>query len=191
MRLIVSTLCGGSAAVLRKQLAAPAPRSLRPARAAASGTAPPYRTAHHRESAGQYLQAFFADPASCVGQCLRSRMDARPGAADRQWKRGWAMTGAITHGSSVIVRAKFPVTHIPTAPTPRPPISSKAWRASARSQSTIGLERFSASTWNSRLTQSFASWTPALTYRISPVRDSLPGRERGGPVSWISGAFLA
>ena len=54
---------------------------------------------------------------------------------------GCDSTGATTAGSVIIARAKLPVKHMPTAPTPRPPHSACACRASARSQSTIGLER--------------------------------------------------
>jgi len=46
-------------------------------------------------------------------------------------------------------RAKFPVIHIPSAPTPGPPSSSCTWRHSLRSQSVMGLEPPVANTWNS------------------------------------------
>ncbi len=49
--------------------------------------------------------------------------------------------------------AKFPVKHMPTAPTPRPPQSLCAKTASARSQSTIGLEAPVDQALNSRRTQ--------------------------------------
>lgn len=66
---------------------------------------------------------------------------------------GCDRTGATTAGSVIIARAKPPVKHIPTAPTPAPPQSACAFRESARNQSTIGLERSVAHTVNSRRTQ--------------------------------------
>ena len=68
-------------------------------------------------------------------------------------REGWESTGATTAGSVIIARAKLPVKHMPTAPTPLPPHSAWAWAARARSQSTIGLDRSLAQTWNSRLMQ--------------------------------------
>jgi hypothetical protein len=79
----------------------------------------------------------------------------------RQRQGGLDSTGATTDGSVIIARAKPPVKHMPTAPTPLPPHSAWAWRARARSQSTIGLERPSFQTLNSRRTQMFL--------RISPI----------------------
>ena len=51
---------------------------------------------------------------------------------------GWESTGASISGSVDIASANPPVKHIPTAPTPGPPHSRWAWRASARSQSIAG-----------------------------------------------------
>jgi hypothetical protein len=53
---------------------------------------------------------------------------------------GWDSTGATTLDSVIMASAKPPVKHIPIAPTPRPPHSACAFRASARSHSTIGLD---------------------------------------------------
>ena len=66
---------------------------------------------------------------------------------------GWDSTGATTAGSLIMAKAKPPVKHMPTAPTPLPPQSAWAWRASARSQSTIGPDPVPAQTWNSRRMQ--------------------------------------
>ena len=70
-------------------------------------------------------------------------------------------TGATTAGSVIIASAKFPVKHIPTAPTPLPPHSLWTERASALSQSTMGLERSCAQTLNSRRMQ--------IPFSISPM----------------------
>ncbi len=69
---------------------------------------------------------------------------------------GCDKTGARTGALSIMARAKLPVKHMPIAPTPRPPHSAWAWRASARNQSTIGLDSFAASTRNSLLMQDLA-----------------------------------
>ena len=66
---------------------------------------------------------------------------------------GWDSTGASIDGSSIIVSAKFPVKHIPIAPTPGPPHSSWANRASDRSHCVTGLDSFAAKARNSALTQ--------------------------------------
>ena len=66
---------------------------------------------------------------------------------------GCDSTGATTEGSVIIARAKPPVKHMPTAPTPLPPQSAWALRARARSQSTMGLVRPLAQTLNSRRMQ--------------------------------------
>ena len=73
-------------------------------------------------------------------------------------------TGAITTSSTISASAKFPVKHIPIAPTPGPPHSEWAWRHSARSQSVIGLDSPRASTLNSRLMQARA--IPCSTYPL-------------------------
>jgi len=73
---------------------------------------------------------------------------------------GCDSTGATTDGSVIIASAKLPVKHMPTAPTPRPPHSLCAWRASARSQSTIGLERSVDQAANSRRMQMPRSMVP-------------------------------
>ena len=75
---------------------------------------------------------------------------------------GWATTGATTAGSVIMASAKPPVKHMPTAPTPWPPHSAWAWRASARSQSTMGLEASFAQTWNSRRMQMAFSASPSM-----------------------------
>ena len=56
-----------------------------------------------------------------------------------------------------IARAKPPVKHIPTAPTPGPPHRSCSWPARARSHSITGDVRFVAHVVNSRLTHSGTS----------------------------------
>lgn len=53
-------------------------------------------------------------------------------------------------GSTAIDSANPPVRHMPIAPTPGPPHSVCACRASALSQSVIGLLLFAASMVNSR-----------------------------------------
>ena len=68
-------------------------------------------------------------------------------------REGCDSTGATTAGSVIMASAKLPVKHMPTAPTPFPPQSAWAWRASARSQSTIGLDLSVAQTLNSRRMQ--------------------------------------
>ena len=55
--------------------------------------------------------------------------------------------------SVIMARAKLPVKHMPTAPTPLPPHSAWALAARARSQSTIWLERSDDQTSNSRRMQ--------------------------------------
>lgn len=66
---------------------------------------------------------------------------------------GCESTGASITGSSIIDSAKFPVKHMPIAPTPRPPQIGWVCAANARSQSMTGLERFAANVRNSRLMQ--------------------------------------
>src|SRR5207245_116284 len=73
---------------------------------------------------------------------------------------GWARTGASIAGSSIMVSAKFPVKHMPMAPTPGPPHSWCASRASARSHCVTGLDWLAASALNSALTQ--ARWKTAM-----------------------------
>ena len=62
---------------------------------------------------------------------------------------GWLSTGATTTGSTIMPRAKPPVRHIPTAPTPGPPQRSCHSRLSALSQEMTGLVLFMAMTVNS------------------------------------------
>src|SRR3981189_38981 len=57
---------------------------------------------------------------------------------------GWESTGASIDGSSIMVSAKFPVKHIPMAPTPGPPRSPCAKRASDRRHFVTGLDSFAA-----------------------------------------------
>ena len=66
---------------------------------------------------------------------------------------GCESTGASIDGSSIMVSAKFPVKHIPMAPTPGPPHSPCANRASDRSHFVTGLDSFEAMARNSALTQ--------------------------------------
>jgi hypothetical protein len=73
---------------------------------------------------------------------------------------GCDSTGATTDGSVIIARAKPPVKHMPTAPTPLPPHSAWTCRARAFSQSTIGLERSAAQALNSRRTHRVLAITP-------------------------------
>ena len=74
---------------------------------------------------------------------------------------GWLSTGAITVSSTIIAIAKFPVRHIPSAPTPGPPHSECVSRASARRKCVMGLEPRLASKWNSRLMHARAIWPRA------------------------------
>jgi hypothetical protein len=69
-------------------------------------------------------------------------------------REGCDRTGATTAGSVIIASAKPPVKHMPTAPTPLPPQSACALRASARSQLTIGLDFPCDQALNSRRMQS-------------------------------------
>jgi hypothetical protein len=57
---------------------------------------------------------------------------------------GCESTGASIAGSSIIESAKFPVKHMPIAPTPFPPQSGCACAASARSHAMTGLDWFAA-----------------------------------------------
>ena len=66
---------------------------------------------------------------------------------------GCDSTGASTDGSSIMVSAKFPVKHMPMAPTPGPPHSPCANRASERSHCVTGLDSLAAKARNSALTQ--------------------------------------
>jgi hypothetical protein len=95
-----------------------------------------------------------------LAQASSAAEQSRP-PLSRSGKDGCDSTGATTDGSVIIARAKPPVKHMPTAPTPLPPHSAWTCRARARSQSTIGLERPSFQTVNSRRTQMF--------FRISPI----------------------
>jgi len=63
---------------------------------------------------------------------------------------GWLSTGANIVSSTIMPSAKPPVRHIPTAPTPGPPLSRWALAARARSQATTGLVRPVAKMVNSR-----------------------------------------
>jgi hypothetical protein len=66
---------------------------------------------------------------------------------------GWDNTGAPTLDSVIMASAKPSVKHMPMAPTPRPPHSACAFRASARSHSMIGLDLPANQTLNSRWIQ--------------------------------------
>ena len=66
---------------------------------------------------------------------------------------GWLSTGASTMSSTIMARAKPPVKHMPTTPTPGPPQRSCSAAASLRSHTVIGLVRLSAKAENSRETQ--------------------------------------
>src|ERR1700759_754469 len=99
------------------------------------------RSLAHRISAGDASIVFaFALPKTGLDGCDR--------------------TGATTEGSVIIASAYPPVKHMPTAPTPLPPHSACALRASARHQSTIGLDFPFAHTLNSRAMQ--------MALKISP-----------------------
>ena len=66
---------------------------------------------------------------------------------------GWLSTGARTMSSTIIARAKPPVKHIPTTPTPGPPQRSCSAAANLRSHTVTGLVLLSAKAENSRETQ--------------------------------------
>jgi hypothetical protein len=87
----------------------------------------------------------FTRASSSGAMCIPPR---RPSGSD-----GCESTGARTAGSSMSESAKFPVKHMPIAPTPRPPHSRWACAASARSQSVTGLDWSAAKARNSRLMQ--------------------------------------
>jgi hypothetical protein len=97
-----------------------------------------------------------AQPEHLVVLLLDAPLDRRHLARrDRQRRRrsllvgsgsaGCDSTGAISAGSTASDSAKFPVRHIPTAPTPGPPSSAWIFRTSARSQSVTGLDSCAAS----------------------------------------------
>ena len=56
-----------------------------------------------------------------------------------------------------MARAKPPVKHMPTTPTPGPPHASCSWAASVRSQTVTGLVLPSANVANSREMQAHAT----------------------------------
>ncbi len=101
-------------------------------------------------------------PSTQVPAAARSTTRARSGSdsptsARRRRLRGkgsdgWLRTGATTASSTIMPRAKPPVKHMPTAPTPGPPHLRCSSRANARSQLTTGLVRPAAITVNSRET---------------------------------------
>ncbi len=89
---------------------------------------------------------------------------------------GWDSTGASIAGSSIIVSAKFPVKHIPIAPTPGPPHSSWASRASARSHWVTGLDLFAPKARNSALMQARRKTSvPSSTAGTAPSRPNSDG----------------
>jgi len=63
---------------------------------------------------------------------------------------GWLSTGANMMSSTIMARAKPPVKHMPTAPTPGPPQRSCSDLARARNQLVMGLVRLRAKHENSR-----------------------------------------
>ena len=63
---------------------------------------------------------------------------------------GWLSTGANMTSSTIMARAKPPVKHMPTAPTPGPPQRSYSAAASLRSHTVIGLVFLRAKAENSR-----------------------------------------
>lgn len=65
---------------------------------------------------------------------------------------GCDSTGASIDFSSIMDSAKFPVKHMPIAPTPGPPHSACACAASARSHTVMGLDALEAKARNSALT---------------------------------------
>ena len=69
---------------------------------------------------------------------------------------GWLSTGASTMSSTIMARAKPPVKHMPTTPTPGPPQRSCSAAANLRSQTVIGLVFLRAKAENSRETQAGA-----------------------------------
>ena len=66
---------------------------------------------------------------------------------------GWLSTGARTTSSTIIAKAKPPVKHMPTTPTPGPAQRSCSAAASLRSHTVMGLVFLSAKAENSRETQ--------------------------------------
>src|SRR6266581_5397469 len=72
-----------------------------------------------RPSSARRRRAFAsASGEACTAAALRLVSGSGSGS------EGCDSTGAIRQRSSIMVRAKFPVRHMPTAPTPLPPISS-------------------------------------------------------------------
>ena len=63
---------------------------------------------------------------------------------------GWLRTGASTTSSTIMARAKPPVKHMPTTPTPGPPQRSCSAAASLRSHTVTGLVLLRANEENSR-----------------------------------------
>ena len=132
----------------------PPRRTGRPARGAASRTAPPAPPGRsvkrspitHAPSAARSLTR--SRSASLTPHRGATTRDSPANGSD-----GWLSTGASIRSSTIMPRAKPPVKHMPTAPTPGPPHSSCALAASARSQPTIGLVCPVAKTVNSRATQ--------------------------------------
>ena len=89
---------------------------------------------------------------------------------------GWHTTGASIAGSSIIESAKLPVKHMPIAPTPGPPHSSCASRASARSHCVTGLDSLAAKARNSALTQArLNTATPSSAPGTAPSRPNSEG----------------
>ena len=96
---------------------------------------------------------------------------------------GWDSTATSCAGSVAMARAKPPVKHMPTAPTPGPPQRSCSCTASARSQSTTGDVRPVANATNSRLTHA-----GTITCDSRPAaacsRPSASGSWPGTPKRW-------
>ena len=97
---------------------------------------------------------------------------------------GCESTGASIAGSSIIDSAKLPVKHMPIAPTPGPPHSPCARRASARNHATAGVVPLAPSARNSALTHARRSTaTPSSTPGTAPSRPNSDGRYTVKPAS--------
>jgi hypothetical protein len=118
------------------------------------------------------------DKSSCSNRRLAQAISAGEASTARARRldravngsEGWERTGATMAASVIIARANPPVKHIPTAPTPLPSHSACAKAASARSQSTMGLERSVDQTW-------ITADADGLEHRSQCI----PGRDRSRP----------
>ena len=97
---------------------------------------------------------------------------------------GCATTGASTDVSSIMVSAKLPVKHMPTAPTPGPPHSACASRARARSHIVTVLVAPAPSARNSALTHARRKiFAPSSALGSSPSTPKSDGMKTVKPAS--------